>query len=413
MKGLNMMTTEDASGFSSLEWEEWDAFLNGFGESCIHLTSPAVRAALRSPQRAVRAARWLDGNGGIQGIAICEDSEAQSQRIDDFLEGNAWFSWAKSWLHRRGGFRFGVRVVGSPLASGPYGYRFAEGVDEWSSLTELLDLPGIPLPEDPQPSIPKTWVVKDRPCTSNWGDGTRHAGRSGWHKGWVDLEFDPVMHVSLTGRSSWEAYMSGMRTKARTKVKRILTLSQQVEFVSMDMTDIQREKDTLHRLYMNVFGRAAFKLGCLQPEDLVLLKEEMGEAFQVWVAKLEGETIGFHCGMNDGRSVEAFFVGFENGANKTYALYQRMLVEFIRWGIETGCDKVSLGRTALDMKASLGAEPQRLVLHERIQNPVMHGLARWAARASAPRQSLLKRAWKEDAMGQEPASVHHEVVAAS
>ena len=90
-----------------------------------------------------------------------------------------------------------------------------------------------------------------------------------------------------------------------------------------------------------------------------------------------------------------------------------MLVEFIRWGIVTGCDKVSLGRTALDMKASLGAEPQRLVLHERIQNPVMHGLAQWAARASAPRQVLLKRAWKEDEMGQAQASVHHEVVTAS
>jgi hypothetical protein len=86
-----------------------------------------------------------------------------------------------------------------------------------------------------------------------------------------------------------------------------------------------------------------------------------------------------------------------------------MLVEFIQWGIAEKCTSVNLGRTALDIKASLGAEPQRLVLHERMKNPIVHALARWAARASAPKQHVLKRAWKEDEPSGE-ASVHHEVV---
>ena len=56
-----------------------------------------------------------------------------------------------------------------------------------------------------------------------------------------------------------------------------------------------------------------------------------------------------------------YFVGFEVTYNKSHALYQRMLVEFIQWGIAEKCTTVNLGRTALDIKASLGAEPQRLV----------------------------------------------------
>ena len=122
----------------------------------------------------------------------------------------------------------------------------------------------------------------------------------------------------------------------------------------------------------------------------------MGEGFQLWVATLEGEIIGFHCGMCDGQEVEAYFVGFERDHNKSHALYQRMLLEFIQWGLREGCGCVNLGRTALDIKASLGAEPQRLVLHERMKNPIVHRLARWAARASAPKQPPLKRAWKEE-----------------
>ena len=133
---------------------------------------------------------------------------------------------------------------------------------------------------------------------------------------------------------------------------------------------------------------------------MACLKREMGERFQVWIAKLDGEIIGFHCGMTDGREVEAFFVGFEGRHNKSYALYQRMLVEFIQWGLALGCTSVNLGRTALDIKASLGAEPQRLVLHERMANPIMHAPSRCRgkrpeatcpqARSGSRNQSIMK-----------------------
>jgi hypothetical protein len=409
MMALTLHTAEQADQFTLADWAAWDDLLSRSVENSIHLSSRAVRASLSSPSRAVRAARWTDGQGALRGIALCEDSEAISQGVDDFLEGTVWFRRAKNWLHRRGGFRFAVRVIGTPLASGPHGYRFEEGVDEWGCLRQLLSLPGIPRPQSPTPKAPATWVIKDRVCQHPWGDGYRLAGRSKWRKDWVDLEFDPVMRVSLEGKESWEAYMNAMRTKARTKVKRILTLSEPLQFAPLTSDEIQAQLPELHRLYMSVYGRAAFRLGCLQPEDLVLLKEEMGDAFQVWTAQLDGQTVGFHCGLTDGCEVEAYFVGFEGTYNKSHALYQRMLVEFIQWGIQQGCQSVNLGRTALDIKASLGAEPQRLVLHERSSNPVLHALARWAARASAPKQHLLKRAWKED----EGDLVQHEVVASS
>ena len=46
-----------------------------------------------------------------------------------------------------------------------------------------------------------------------------------------------------------------------------------------------------------------------------------------------------------------------------------MLLEFVQWGIREGCSVVHLGRTALDIKASLGAEPTRLVIHQRSASP--------------------------------------------
>ena len=391
-----MHHAERANDFDAAEWQAWERLLAA--EPSVHLSAPVVRAALESPQRQVRAAMWRDAQGEVQGLAISEDSEAISQGIDDFLDGNALFRRAKAWLHRKGALTFSVRVIGTPLASGPHACRFADGVDGLACLDELMALPGVGVGK-----APRTCIVKDQPVSQAWADGTQLAGQSRWRPGWVDLEFDPVMCVDLSQHNSWEGYTAGMRTKARTKVKRIMKLSDPLTFEALDLQGIDTHRDRLHELYMNVYGRAAFRLGCLQPEDMACLKREMGDRFQVWVSKLDGQIIGFHCGLTDGREVEAFFVGFEGSHNKSHALYQRMLVEFIQWGLALGCSSVNLGRTALDIKASLGAEPKRLVLHERMANPVMHALSRWAAGASAPKQPALKRAWKHE-------SVHHEVV---
>ena len=116
-----MRTATEASSFTRDDWGAWDAFLASSKEPSIHLSSAVVRASLRSPHRAVRAAVWHDEQEALVGIAVCEDSEAVSQSVDDFLEGSRMFARAKAWLHRRGGLRFGVRVIGSPLASGPHG----------------------------------------------------------------------------------------------------------------------------------------------------------------------------------------------------------------------------------------------------------------------------------------------------
>ncbi|MED5318890.1 MAG: hypothetical protein VX758_07050, partial [Bacteroidota bacterium] len=129
MSSLTLNITEQASEFTEDQWRAWDAFLSCFEDSSIHLSAGVIRAGLKSPARQVMAAMWTDSSAQIQGVAVMEDSEAISQGVDDFLEGTRGFKWAKNWLHREGGFRFGVRVIGTPLASGPHGYRFAEGID--------------------------------------------------------------------------------------------------------------------------------------------------------------------------------------------------------------------------------------------------------------------------------------------
>ena len=288
MERPSMHCTTDVETFErQTEKALWDGLIDASGVPSIHLSWDAVCAALAST-RFVRAAWWLDGEGVLVGLAICEDSEAISQGIDDFLEGTALFGWAKSFLHRQGGFRFGVRAIGTPLASGPHGYRFVEGLDALPLIEPLFDMPGAG-----GGNPPKTRVIKDRASVQGWADGVRLSGQSSWKAGWVDLEFDPVMRVDLAGKPTWDAYLSAMRTKARTKVKRILSLSSSLDIVALDQAGIESQAAKLHELYMLVYGRAAFRLGCLTPDDLIQLKRHMRDRFQVWECRLDGALVGF------------------------------------------------------------------------------------------------------------------------
>ena len=77
-------------------------------------------------------------------------------------------------------------------------------------------------------------------------------------------------------------------------------------------------------------------------------------------------------------------------------MYQRMLLEFIKQGIAKGSKKIAMGRTALDIKSSLGACPKRLLCHMKVDNLLIHILTRGVALTSSPKIPPLKRAWDDD-----------------
>jgi hypothetical protein len=74
------------------------------------------------------------------------------------------------------------------------------------------------------------------------------------------------------------------------------------------------------------------------------------------------------------------------------------LLEFIKQAITTGSQRIALGRTALDIKSSLGACPKRLICHMRVDRPLVHVLTKVIARASSPKIPQLKRAWDDESV---------------
>ena len=77
------------------------------------------------------------------------------------------------------------------------------------------------------------------------------------------------------------------------------------------------------------------------------------------------EASGFVSGVVNKNSLDAHFVGIDYQKNRTYAIYQRMLYEYIKIGISKKLKIINFGRTASEIKSSVGAIPQDLTMYLR------------------------------------------------
>ena len=393
MSFLDLQIASSSGDWSDDDWKQWDECL--LENPSAYLDSRSIKAALDVDSRMLQALRWVDIQGQTLGVAQVEDTRAISQTRGKFLKAERpFFKLAQQYLYRGDGvFQFNVRVLGTVLSSGDHAYRFHDSITEEQRFELIHQALNIPMIDGSKP--PLSSMIKDHYSALPWPQ--KIAGKSNWHKHWIDLEFDPVMEVDLIPEwKSIDQYSAALRKKSRTKVRRIMRGSEELILKNLTLEEVSANASKLHDLYKQVYDRAGFTLGHLNKEDLVSLKNQWGEDFPVIAYYLEDEMVGFQCGIVTCNTTEAFFVGFLQEENKLHFMYQRMLLEFIKQGIGKGSSKIAMGRTALDIKSSLGACPKRLMCHMKVGNIFVHMLTRAVAHTSSPKIPPLKRAWDDD-----------------
>ena len=67
--------------------------------------------------------------------------------------------------------------------------------------------------------------------------------------------------------------------------------------------------------------------------------------------------VGFHTLLLNGATLETYFLGYDEKVQKEKMLYLNMLYNMTEFGIENQFKKIIFGRTALEIKSSIGAKP--------------------------------------------------------
>lgn len=130
----------------------------------------------------------------------------------------------------------------------------------------------------------------------------------------------------------------------------------------------------MQALYENTIANANFNAQVLNLNTYTHLKESYGDQFIVKGYFLEGKLVGFLSAMINQENFDAHFIGLDYALNKEYAIYPRILNDYVRIGIQHGAKRINLGRTASEIKSTLGAKPQVLTCYIRHKNPLINAV---------------------------------------
>jgi hypothetical protein len=126
-----------------------------------------------------------------------------------------------------------------------------------------------------------------------------------------------------------------------------------------------------------VHKNASVRLVTLAESYLPQLALALGDDFRCTVIRRGEQILGFVTTIRDGDTAIAYYIGFDRGAAaEGLPIYLRLLHATIADAIGWGCKSLSLGRTALEPKAALGAKPEPMSVWLRHRVPALNWIVR-------------------------------------
>jgi hypothetical protein len=192
------------------------------------------------------------------------------------------------------------------------------------------------------------------------------------------METEPNMVLAIhPDWRNYDDYLAALdakyRRNAKDQIKKLAAAGCTIE----PLADLTAHAGRLHDLYLAVHGNAPIRLVTLAESYLTELARAAGEDFRCTVVRRGDELLGFVTSLRDGDTAIGYFIGFDRAAAETgLPLYLRLLHATIGDAIAWRCQRLSLGRTALEPKAALGAKPEPMSVWMRHRVPALNWMLR-------------------------------------
>jgi len=177
-------------------------------------------------------------------------------------------------------------------------------------------------------------------------------------KGAIVVPAEPFMVLPV--RPVWqnfEDYLGAMSTKYRTRAKKALKLAEGCEHVDLSDAPAHSWAGWASYLLKQTLRDKTVTLPASLEVLLTTYKENLGEAFRVFGYRKDGHWVGFITAIVDDEAVHAMHMGFEPSYAQQSQFYQRSMMDLVRLAIEERKPLLNMGRTATEIKSTMGAVP--------------------------------------------------------
>jgi hypothetical protein len=256
-------------------------------------------------------------------------------------------------------------TCGNNLISGEYGFLFKKEISKKRANELVLKITDIVSKEEKLRGTISAILLKDfytplKPASLLEGEK------------YSEFFVEPNLVVQIPENvNSLSEYIGHFSKKYRNRAKNVFKSLEGIQIRSLDQQEIKSHEKELYQLYEQVFDKARFKLIKLPELYFSDVKAFYRERFKIKAFFLKDKIIAFASNflMFDD-TVEAHYIGLDYQLNATYNLYQNILYCMIEEAIHHKRGKVNLGRTAAEIKTTVGAKPEDLLCYIKPQNTI-------------------------------------------
>ncbi|ANF51325.1 hypothetical protein A0O34_12750 [Chryseobacterium glaciei] len=243
-----------------------------------------------------------------------------------------------------------VMILGNNMLTGQNGFYFDASKITLEQVIPLLDK----AVQKMQKEIRKTSLIIYKDYQSNFVKYFQDKN----HQSYFRFSVQPNMMLKI--KESWtvfEDYLNDFSKKYRTRARSARKKFDGIEKCEMNFDDIKKHQKEMNVLYQNVAENAPFNTFFLAENHFESMKENLNQNFKIFGYFLDQKLIGFYTLILNNEDIDTYFLGYDKELQKEKQLYLNMLLDMVEFSINNKFKRIIFGRTALEIKSTIGAEP--------------------------------------------------------
>ncbi len=280
-------------------------------------------------------------------------------------------NWVKTTLNKQG---YSLLLCGNPFITGDHGFHFNPCLDQSISFHLLNEVT----------KTLQNFTSAPFAAAKDFNEKQIAGPKTLLRYNYKEVFAQPNMVMDI--REEWKAYadyLAAMSSKYRVRAKRARKGGRLLETKLLSAQEIRELTPELNRMYNAVFDKADFHMQQTPTDYFPNLKEQMADQFQIKAYYVEGQLVAFISYFFYDGLMEAHLMGYEQSFNREHYLYQNVLYDLVEVAINMNCRKLILGRTAMEIKSTIGAVAEQNYLFIRHKSHITN----WALPAIFQRLS--------------------------
>ncbi len=171
---------------------------------------------------------------------------------------------------------------------------------------------------------------------------------------------------------SEQNYLEALSKKYRNQYKRARKKAEIIEKKKLEIEELIKYEEELFALYYNVAKKAHFNTFYLKKNHFKVIKEIFKDNFLVYGYFLDSKLIGFNTIIKNGKTINTYFLGYDESIQQKTMLYLNMLYDMVMFSVNQGFKEIIFSRTAMEIKSSIGAKPQKMYSLAKHNHPIIN-----------------------------------------